>query len=160
MRPCLSTVLASTLMAVLASQAAGADGPRKNAGDRVRQSDERLLARLRLTEAQEAPVREALAAYRRDDAAWQEKNAPEMARLRKQMGRYHSSRDAKTVAAVKAAMRGMAKLRTGRAAIKRTLTTRLKQLLNEKQFATAQAALNPGRRSDGPSNRFHYLGKL
>ena len=124
------------------------------------QAHRRLVAELKLTDSQDRPVREALAAYRRDNAAWLEKNGPEVMRLRKQMGKFHATRDPETVKAVKAAMVEFTKLEREQAAIKKTLLARLKELLTEEQFAKAQAVIDPAPKRPAPTSKFHHLGRL
>ena len=158
-----ATVLAgpALLWAQSGQQQPPPDGAaRRDADAAVEQAHQRLVAELKLTDAQDKPVREALAAYRRDDAAWLARNAPEVQRLREQMGKYHTARDAETIKAVKAAMGRLAKLKQEQAAIQTALLDRLKALLAEQQFAQARAAIAPRTKPRTPSNKFHYLGKL
>ena len=130
------------------------------AGEAVEKLHTNLMAALALPKEKETPVREALAAYRAELAAWSAKNLPEIARLRERMGKYHAAKDAKTMADVKAAMGELNKLLAGRQAMDQALLDRLRKLLTDEQFAKAEAMLNPPPAQEAPTNKFHYLGRL
>ena len=163
-----SLVTAALIVAAVLTVPVGADEDKplragtsaKAPADPAETLHERLVTDLKLTASREKTVREALAAYRRDLAAWSRKNDPEIARLRKRMGKYHAMRDPKTMADIKVAMGGLKKLRAEEKGLKESLLAKLKTLLTDEQFARALAALNPRPKAAASTNKFHHLGKL
>jgi len=131
---------------------------RKARADRGQQMYEKLIEELKLTEKQEAPVRQILTTHRQEMASWTQQNGPAMRelymKLRGGRGRrgQEGAEPAKTVteAEKKEASAKLRELQKKRAQLTENVLKQLKDHLTEEQMATAQRVLGRGQRR-GPT---------
>jgi len=129
---------------------------------RLAQFHARLIDELKLAGATKAAARKIFAQHRRDLAAWDQQNGPEMAKLRLVLKKFHGPRTAETSKQIRAAVAQMRKLQAGRRAIEAGMPAKLKEALSAEQMAVVTATIRPPRLPSPSSviGRFHMLEQL
>lgn len=135
--------------------------------ERGQEMYEKLIEELKLTEKQEAPVRQILTTYRQGLASWTQQNGPAMRELFAKLGRGGGRRGqegaeaAKTVteAERKEATEKLRELQKKRIELTENVLKQLKDHLTEEQMATAQRVLGRGQRR-GPTLSLAMLRRL
>jgi len=150
-----------------ARERAGQRGERRARPDRGKAMLEKLMEELKLTEKQEAPVRQILTTYQQELASWTRQNGPAMrelyTKLRGGRGRrgQEPAEPAKRVSEAerKEAAAKLRELQKKRAAITENVLKQLKEHLTEEQMAAARRILGRGQRR-GPAVSFAMLRRL
>lgn len=163
MRKCLLVTASVAVLAILSGQA----GPVKHDGkpgdplaDQMKQSHQRLVKELQLSDKPRADVDDLLADYRSRTIAWMKQYGPEMRKLRQRIGSARGVQDVEAAKQTQLDRTRLGKLRKQRQQMIKDLIAALGKILDPKQLAKARKVLDPKPPMPIPSPRFYLLNRL